>query len=56
MYSQAGITLYKDLINLVFEEHLSDYLPERVLPVSTEPPHDLHSMVEADFEEIKSLL
>jgi hypothetical protein len=56
MYSQAGITLYKDLINLVFEEQLSDYLPERVLPVSTEPPHDLHSMVEADFEEIKSLL
>lgn len=56
MYSQAGVTLYKDLIKLVFEEQLNDYLPERVLPVSTEPPRDLHAMVEADFEEIKSLL
>ncbi|MEW8030262.1 MAG: DUF3644 domain-containing protein [Candidatus Thiodiazotropha endolucinida] len=56
MYSQAGVTLYKDLMSKVLGENLSDYLPERVLPVSTEPPRDLHSMVEADFKEIKQLL
>lgn len=56
LYSQAGITLYKDLIERVFGEKLSDYLPARVLPISTEPPKDLHTMVEADFKQIKELV
>ena len=56
LYSQAGITLYKDLIDRVLGEKLSNYLPERVLPISTEPPKDLHTMVEADFNLIKSLV
>ncbi|MCG6869122.1 MAG: hypothetical protein LJE91_10500 [Gammaproteobacteria bacterium] len=56
MYCQAGVSLYKDLISSVFGESLKDYVPERVLPVSTEPPRDLHTMVEADFEEIRNLL
>ena len=56
MYSQAGVTLYKDLIKKTFNEDLKSYIPERILPVSTEPPTDLHAMVEADFKQIKSLL
>ena len=56
LYCQAGVTLYKDLLSKVFGEKLSDYLPERVLPISTKPPTDLHAMVEADFEEIRQLL
>ena len=56
MYAQAGVTLYKDLIKKVFKEKLNDHLPERILPISTKPPTDLHTMVEADFKEIKSLL
>ncbi|MCU7866453.1 MAG: hypothetical protein KZQ92_21070 [Candidatus Thiodiazotropha sp. (ex Lucinoma borealis)] len=56
MYSQAGVTLYKDLIKKVFGEDLRSHLPERILPISTHPPADLHSMVEADFKQIKSLL
>lgn len=56
MYSQAGVTLYRDLIKVVFGEDLKNHLPERVLPISAEPPRDLHSMIEADFQEIKTLL
>jgi hypothetical protein len=56
MYSQAGVTLYRDLLRIEFEEELTSYMPERVLPVSTEPPSDLHSMIEADFKEIQKLL
>ena len=56
MYSQAGITLYKGLISKVFNEDLKTHLPERILPISTQPPTDLHAMVEADFKQIKSLL
>jgi hypothetical protein len=56
MYSQAGVTLYADLLSKVFKDTLKNHLPERVLPVSTEPPRDLHTMIEADFKEIKNLV
>lgn len=56
MYSQAGVTLYKDLLKNVFNEDLKSYLPERILPISTQPPSDLHAMVDVDFKHIKSLL
>ncbi len=56
MYSQAGVTLFRDLLRQEFKEELTSYMPERVLPVSTAPPKDLHTMVEADFKEIQNLL
>lgn len=56
LYCQAGVTLYRDLIKRVFGESLSDHLPERVLPISSEPPTDLHAMIEADFDDIKKLV
>lgn len=56
MYCQTGITLYKDLLGSVFKISLSDCVPSRVLPISTEPPKDLHSMIEADFQDIKKLV
>ena len=56
LYCQAGITLYKDLIDRVLGEQLANHLPERVLPISTNPPKDLHTMIEADFNQIKELV
>lgn len=56
LYCQSGVTVYRDLLRSVFGEELSNHLPGRVLPVSVSPPQDLHSMVEADFEDIKKLL
>jgi hypothetical protein len=56
MYSQAGVTVYRDFLQLVFGRALTDFLPGRVLPVSTQPPKDLHAMVQADFEAIKALV
>lgn len=56
LYSQAAVTLYKDLLNRVFDENLNTYIPDRVLPISTMPPTDLHSMVEADFSQIKAMV
>lgn len=55
-YSQAGVTLYRDIIRKELKADLKSYLPERVLPISTEPPKDLHTMIEADFKEIKELV
>ncbi len=56
MYSQAGLTLYRDLIKSEFKENLKNYLPERVLPISVEQPKDLHTMIDAGFAEVRELL
>lgn len=56
MYSQAGVTVYRDILERVFDEKLTTHLPARVLPVSTDPPKDLHAMIEADFADIQALL
>lgn len=40
-YAQAGVTLFRDIHDSVFNEHLVIELPERVLPVSTTAPKDL---------------
>lgn len=55
-YSQAGVTLYRDIIRNELGVELNSYLPGRVLPISTEPPKNLHTMIEADFNEIKELV
>lgn len=56
LHAQVGVTLFRDILSAVFAEDLATYLPDRVLPVSTEPPKDLALLVEDEVETIKSLL
>lgn len=56
MYAQAGITLFNDKLKKVFSQKLSDYMPERVLPVSTTPPTNLGVLIEREFREIRALV
>ena len=55
-YAQAGVTLFRDIHDDVFDEKLMLELPERVLPVSTTAPRDLTALFDKDVEEIKGLL
>jgi len=56
IHVQSGITVFKDILNKVFEKDLSDFLPERVLPVCTKLPKDLVLLIDEEIEEIKKLL
>ncbi len=56
IYAQAGTTLFGELLERVFARKLSDYIPERVLPISATPPKDLHAVIAAEFEDIKRLM
>jgi hypothetical protein len=56
LYAQAGVTLYSDVLTSVFGGSLRDHIPDRVLPVCTMPPQDLHTMVRAEFAEIKIMV
>lgn len=56
LHTQAGVTLFRDLLSSVFGLSLAEYLPERVLPVSTSPPQDINILVRDQVEEIRRLL
>lgn len=56
MYAQAGITLFNDKLKEVFNQSLSDHMPERVLPISTTPPTSLGTLISKEFKEIKQLI
>jgi hypothetical protein len=54
--AQAGLTLFKDLLQVIFGKDLAINLPVRVLPLSTKPPIDLSALFASEVEEIKRLL
>ena len=55
-YAQAGVTLFRDIHDDVFDKSLVLELPERVLPVSTTAPKDLMALFDKEVDEIKGLL
>lgn len=55
-HAQSGVTLFRDLLALVFDEQLADLLPERVLPVSTRAAVDPLVMFAEEMEEVRRLL
>ena len=55
-YAQAGVTLFRDIHDDVFDSKLVLELPERVLPISTTAPKDLSALFDKEVEEIKGLL
>ena len=55
-YARAGVTLFDELLQKVFSEHLVEHLPERVLPISTEAPKELTLLLDDEFRQIQDLL
>ncbi|MCI4327196.1 MAG: hypothetical protein L3K16_06150 [Thermoplasmata archaeon] len=53
---QSGVTLFDDILSRVFGKKLADFVPQRVLPISTMPPQDFPSLMEREIAEIKGLL
>lgn len=56
IYTQGAMTLYDRLLQNVFQDSLRTHMPQRVLPISSEPPKDLAAVITAEFEDIKQLL
>lgn len=54
--ARAAVTLFDDLLQRVFNEHLSKYIPSRVLPISAEAPMALDLLVDREFQRIAELL
>lgn len=56
LQAQAAVTLFDDLLQLVFAERLADCMPKRVLPVSTRPPKDLKVLIDSELSQVDELL
>jgi hypothetical protein len=56
VHLRAAVTLFDDILRDVFAEPLANHLPERVLPISTQPPADLDLLIDQEFGQIQELL
>ncbi len=56
IYIQGAITLYNNILQNFYNQSLHDYLPQRVLPISCDPPQDFAAVISAEFDDIKHLL
>lgn len=52
----AGFNLYRKHLREVFSASLADDYPDRVLPVSTNPPKSLDSIIEVEYAHIRELV
>ena len=56
LHAQAAVTMFDDVLKRAFVESLGDYLPERVLPVSTSPPKEMHLFMDKEFTGIRDFI
>jgi hypothetical protein len=56
VHTQAAVTLFNQVLSSAFGEHLADYLPSRILPISTSPPQDMLAFLDSEFTQIQELL
>jgi hypothetical protein len=55
IYTQSGITLYDKLLFEVFGTKITDYMPDRVLPISPNPPKEFGALMDVEFEQIREM-
>ncbi len=55
-YARSGISIFDSLLNEEFNESLSDYLPNRVLPISGMPLKHLDIIYQEERKKIEDLL
>ena len=53
---QTATTIFDKLLAQEFDSRLADFLPTRVLPISTEPPASLQLLVDSEISQVRSLL
>ncbi|BFG70289.1 hypothetical protein KACHI17_11700 [Sediminibacterium sp. KACHI17] len=56
IYTQSAITLYNRILEKVFNQKITDHLPERVLPVTSNLPMEFSSLIDVEFDDIKQMV
>lgn len=56
VHAQSSVTLFDELLSRTFARSLANYLPSRILPVSTRPPSNLVVLLTNELAEVDQLL
>ncbi|WP_156939602.1 DUF3644 domain-containing protein [Desulfocurvus vexinensis] len=56
LQSQSAVTLFDDILGKSFGVKLADFIPERILPVSTRPPKDIQILIDSELTQVDDLL
>ena len=56
MHVRAAVTLFDELLQRVLSDRLANHWPNRVLPIGTDPPRDVQTLIDEEFTQIKKLL
>ena len=56
LHTRAAVTLFDDLLQRVFDDRLTNHWPLRVLPISAEPPREVQTLIDEEYEQIRQLL
>ncbi len=56
LHTQAAVAVFDKILFEAYEDRLGNHLPNRVLPISTDPPSDLQLFLDSDFSQIRDLL
>lgn len=56
VHCRATTTVVDNLLWKLAKERISDYLPHRVLPLSSEPPRDIQILIQEEYDTIQLLL
>lgn len=56
LQSQAGVTLFRDILKNIFQVDIAKTLPQRVLPLSVIPPTNISTIFDSEVGEIRKLL
>jgi hypothetical protein len=56
IHAQGSVSLFGRLLRVEAGQSLAEMLPARVLPICTQPPREIHLLVDQEFSNLKSLL
>ncbi|RLK61935.1 DUF3644 domain-containing protein [Actinokineospora cianjurensis] len=56
LHARAGVTLFDDILQRVFDDRLATHLPTRVLPISVDPPRELSVILNEEYSQTAALL
>lgn len=56
LQTQAAVNIFAEMLKKAFDERLTDYLPQRILPISTDPPREMQVFMDKEFSQIKDLV
>jgi hypothetical protein len=54
--AQSAVTLFAEVLARTFGQRLCDFVPSRVLPISTDPPREINGLMRDEYAQLRELL